>query len=84
SRTGASPPKVTVKVVFDECHRGYNLDQEMSDSELEFRSEAEYISKYRRVIDHFDAVRKLERPRPIGRRPNIRSVDRISPASPPE
>lgn len=44
-------------IVIDECHRGYNLDQEMSDSELEFRSEAEYISKYRRVIDHFDAVR---------------------------
>lgn len=44
-------------IVIDECHRGYNLDQEMSDSELEFRSEADYISKYRRVIDHFDAVR---------------------------
>jgi len=44
-------------IVVDECHRGYNLDQEMSDAELEFRSEADYISKYRRVIDHFDAVR---------------------------
>lgn len=44
-------------VVIDECHRGYNLDQEMSDAELEFRSETEYISTYRRVIDHFDAVR---------------------------
>ncbi len=44
-------------IVVDECHRGYNLDQEMSDAELTFRSEADYISKYRRVIDHFDAVR---------------------------
>ncbi len=44
-------------VVIDECHRGYNLDQEMSDAEMSFRSEADYISKYRRVIDHFDAVR---------------------------
>lgn len=44
-------------IVVDECHRGYNLDQEMSDAELCFRSEADYISKYRRVIDHFDAVR---------------------------
>jgi type I restriction enzyme, R subunit len=44
-------------IVIDECHRGYNLDREMSDAELSFRSEADYISKYRRVLDHFDAVR---------------------------
>ena len=44
-------------IVVDECHRGYNLDQEMTDAELSFRNEADYISKYRRVIDHFDAVR---------------------------
>src|SRR5438874_11757737 len=29
----------------------------MSDAELTFRSESDYISKYRRVLDHFDAVR---------------------------
>ena len=44
-------------VIVDECHRGYNLDREMSDNELTFRSEDDYISKYRRVLDHFDAVR---------------------------
>lgn len=44
-------------VIIDECHRGYNLDRELSDTELTFRSEAEYISKYRRVLDHFDATR---------------------------
>ena len=44
-------------IVVDECHRGYNLDKEMTDSEVEFRSEAEYVSRYRRVLDHFDAVR---------------------------
>ena len=44
-------------IVVDECHRGYNLDREMSDSQIEFRSESEYVSKYRRVLDHFDAVR---------------------------
>ena len=44
-------------VVVDECHRGYSLDQEMSDTQLQYRSEADYISKYRRVLDHFDAVR---------------------------
>ncbi len=44
-------------IVIDECHRGYNLDRELSDRELQFRSEADYISKYRRVLDHFDAVK---------------------------
>ena len=44
-------------IVVDECHRGYNLDQEMSDSEIRFRDEADYISKYSRVIEHFDAVK---------------------------
>jgi type I restriction enzyme, R subunit len=44
-------------VIIDECHRGYNLDQEMSDAALQFRSESDYISTYRRVLDHFDAVR---------------------------
>ena len=39
-------------VIIDECHRGYNLDREMSDSEVTFRSEQDYISKYRRVLDH--------------------------------
>lgn len=44
-------------VLIDEAHRGYNLDAEMTDAELEFRDEADYVSKYRRVLDHFDAVK---------------------------
>ncbi|HEY7552915.1 MAG TPA: type I restriction-modification system endonuclease [Hyphomicrobiaceae bacterium] len=44
-------------MVIDECHRGYLLDREMSDAELSFRSEADYISKYRRVLEYFDAVK---------------------------
>ncbi len=44
-------------VVVDECHRGYTLDQEMSEVELRFRDLADYISKYSRVLDHFDAVK---------------------------
>jgi type I restriction enzyme R subunit len=44
-------------IVVDECHRGYLLDREMGDRELMFRSEADYISSYRRVIEHFDAVK---------------------------
>lgn len=44
-------------VLIDECHRGYTLDKEMTDAELTFRSEADYISKYSRVLDFFDAVK---------------------------
>ncbi len=44
-------------IVVDECHRGYLLDRELGDVEFQFRSEADYISKYRRVLDHFDAVK---------------------------
>ena len=44
-------------IVIDECHRGYLLDREMSDAEMSFRSQDDYISKYRRVLEHFDAVK---------------------------
>ncbi len=44
-------------IVVDECHRGYLLDREMSDREFTFRDEDDYISKYRRVLDHFDAAK---------------------------
>lgn len=44
-------------MVIDECHRGYLLDREMSDQELGFRGQDDYISKYRRVLDYFDAVK---------------------------
>ena len=44
-------------MVVDECHRGYLLDREMSDAELGFRSQDDYISKYRRVLEYFDAVK---------------------------
>ncbi len=54
-----APPPIDAYdcVIIDECHRGYNLDRELSAAELTFRSEADYISKYRRVLDHFDATR---------------------------
>ncbi|GAC1524373.1 MAG: hypothetical protein NVS2B16_32890 [Chloroflexota bacterium] len=32
-------------IVVDECHRGYLLDRELSEAELGFRSEDDYISK---------------------------------------
>ncbi len=44
-------------IVVDECHRGYLLDRELGEQEMKFRDEADYISKYRRVLDHFDAVK---------------------------
>jgi type I restriction enzyme, R subunit len=56
---GVSPPPVDQYdcIVVDECHRGYLLDRELSDTELGFRSFDDYISKYRRVLDYFDAVK---------------------------
>ncbi len=44
-------------IVIDECHRGYLLDREMSDAELSFRGQDDYVSKYRRVLEYFDAVK---------------------------
>lgn len=55
----AMPPTVDQYdcIVVDECHRGYLLDRELSDTEMTFRSYEDYISKYRRVIEYFDAVK---------------------------
>lgn len=44
-------------IIVDEAHRGYTLDKEMTEIELEFRDHADYVSKYRKVLDYFDAVR---------------------------
>jgi type I site-specific restriction endonuclease len=33
------------RIVLDECHRGYLLDRELSDTDLGFRSFDDYISK---------------------------------------
>ena len=44
-------------VIVDECHRGYTLDRELSDTELQFRDFDHYVSTYRRVLDYFDAVK---------------------------
>jgi type I restriction enzyme R subunit len=44
-------------VVVDECHRGYLLDRELSETELTFRGFDDYVSKYRRVLDWFAAVK---------------------------
>lgn len=56
---GVAPPAVDQYdcIIVDECHRGYLLDRELSDTELGFRGHDDYISKYRRVLDYFDAVK---------------------------
>jgi len=42
-------------IIIDEAHRGYTLDQEMTEGELANRDAAQYLSSYRRVLDYFDA-----------------------------
>ena len=42
-------------IIVDEAHRGYLLDKEMDDEELEFKDQRDYVSKYRMVLDYFDA-----------------------------
>lgn len=56
---GVTMPAVTDYdlVVIDEAHRGYILDKEMGDDELLYRNQDDYISKYRTVIEYFDAVK---------------------------
>ena len=44
-------------IVVDEAHRGYVLDKEQTEGELQFRSQLDYVSAYRRILDHFDAVK---------------------------
>lgn len=44
-------------IVVDEAHRGYTLDKELGEVELLYRDEQDYISKYRKVLDYFDAVK---------------------------
>lgn len=44
-------------IIVDEAHRGYTLDQEMTDGELAVRDHQQYMSQYRRVLDYFDACR---------------------------
>lgn len=44
-------------VIVDEAHRGYLLDKEMGDTEILYRDQRDYQSKYRNVIEYFDAVK---------------------------
>ena len=44
-------------VIIDEAHRGYILDKEMGEDEVLYRDQLDYQSKYRCVIEYFDAVK---------------------------
>lgn len=44
-------------IIVDEAHRGYLLDKEMGEDEILYRNQDEFRSKYRAVIDYFDAVK---------------------------
>jgi type I restriction enzyme, R subunit len=42
-------------IIVDEAHRGYLLDRELDEDDLEFRDQRDYVSKYRMVLDYFDS-----------------------------
>lgn len=44
-------------IIVDEAHRGYILDKEMGEDEVFYRNQDDFRSKYRAVIDYFDAVK---------------------------
>lgn len=44
-------------LIIDEAHRGYILDREMTEEEALYSDQKDYQSKYRAVIDYFDAVK---------------------------
>lgn len=59
SEDSESMPSVTDYdlIIVDEAHRGYILDREMTDDEQLYRDQRDYQSKYREVIDYFQAVK---------------------------
>ena len=42
-------------IIIDEAHRGYLLDKELEEADLAFKDQMDYVSKYRKVLDYFDA-----------------------------
>ncbi len=44
-------------IIIDEAHRGYILDREIAAEEILYRNQDDYRSKYRSVIEYFDAIK---------------------------
>ena len=42
-------------IIIDEAHRGYNLDKELDEEDLEFKNQDDYVSQYKKVIEYFNA-----------------------------
>ena len=57
--TGKTMPAVSDYdlIIVDEAHRGYILDKEAGEDELLYRNQDDFVSKYRTVIEYFDAVK---------------------------
>lgn len=57
--TGETMPSVSDYdlIIVDEAHRGYILDKEAGEDELLYRNQDDFVSKYRTVIEYFDAVK---------------------------
>lgn len=41
-------------IIIDEAHRGYLLDREIDEEDINFKDQKDYVSKYRMVLDYFD------------------------------
>ncbi|NFG61363.1 type I restriction-modification system endonuclease [Clostridium sp. CMCC3677] len=44
-------------IIVDEAHRGYTLDKEMSENEIDWRDNRDFLGKYKKVIEYFDAFK---------------------------
>lgn len=44
-------------IICDEAHRGFSLDKDMGEEDMLYRDQRDFQSKYRKVIDYFDAVK---------------------------
>lgn len=44
-------------IIVDEAHRGYILDKELSEEEMLYDNQDDYMSKYKQVIEYFDSVK---------------------------
>jgi type I restriction enzyme R subunit len=42
-------------IIVDEAHRGYILDREFVEDDLDFRNQEEYIGQYKKLLFYFDA-----------------------------
>lgn len=44
-------------IIVDEAHRGYILDREFVEDDLEFRNQEDYIGQYKKLLFYFDAFK---------------------------